>query len=164
MVWPGPDDINRDTLLESFGHGFVGLTTAPPPCAARGVTVIAISVYPDRWSPLQRDQWNELVINSAGVKCGLDVLEGDEIQRPSAAEFRLIGYDTADWGLISAVSNCGIRPEEGGGLYGKQWGHKLNHFHPFDTVSDADEFVDFANQRVPEHAPFFVFGLWCRTH
>jgi hypothetical protein len=74
--------------------------------------------------------------------------------------WRFLGYDVADlWGL-SGLMNCGFLPGEDVANLRARWGPRLNGFHLFDEIADAREFQGFANQRSPEHAPFFVDGIW----
>jgi len=74
-------------------------------------------------------------------------------------EWRLLGFDVSDGGLLSGLSNCGYSPDEIVTLR-PQWASRLNSRHQFDTVEDAFEFRKLTDARVPEHAPFFVFGLY----
>jgi hypothetical protein len=84
--------------------------------------------------------------------------------RPSDLnKYTFLGFDISDWGLISGLSNCGLDPDETLTGYRHQWGPRLNRHHLFDNYNDAHRFTGFSDRRVPEHAPFFVFGLWCRT-
>jgi len=161
MVWPRPSEVDDESLFEKFGYGFVGLT-ANPPLLLKGVSV-AVAVYPAIWSELQQQAWDPLVRSRAGVNEGLKSLYGNEIAGPNEAEFQFLGYDVADWGLISGVANCGFGADEPVDDYRIHWGTKLNQYHLFDDIGTAHVFTEFADRRVPEHAPFFVFGLWCQT-
>lgn len=78
------------------------------------------------------------------------------------ARWAFLGYDVADLGgSISGLMNCGFLPgHEDVAALRSAWGPKLNSRHLFDDLADAVAFKDFSNQRVPEHAPFFVNGLW----
>jgi hypothetical protein len=70
-----------------------------------------------------------------------------------------LGYDVADGGRISGLTNCGYTPEECDRL-GEEWAPKLNEHHLFRDHEAAFAFVDVANARVPEHAPFHVYSLY----
>jgi hypothetical protein len=72
--------------------------------------------------------------------------------------WRLLGFDVTDPG-ISGLSNCGYDDAEREGL-AAEWAHRLNRYHLFDSLEPAFEFRTLTNARVPEHAPFFVIGLW----
>jgi hypothetical protein len=73
-------------------------------------------------------------------------------------EWKLLGYDVAD-PTISGLSNCGYSEQELREL-SPVWGRRLNERGLFDDPADAFAFRDLTNLRVPEHAPFFVLGLW----
>jgi hypothetical protein len=77
-------------------------------------------------------------------------------QRDSA--WRFLGFDITDPG-ISGLSNCGYDHAERDGL-AAEWARHLNRHHLFDSLERAFEFRILTNARVPEHAPFFVIGLW----
>jgi hypothetical protein len=70
----------------------------------------------------------------------------------------LLGYDVAD-GAISGLSNCGYSDDEAQAGRAR-WAPLLNENHLFARVEDAFDFAAYSDARVPEHAPFFVFGLW----
>ena len=80
---------------------------------------------------------------------------------PSAPppEWEWLGYDVSDGFLLSGLSNCGYREEESEELK-KEFGGNLNQYHLFDDLDAAREFREIRNEQVPEHAPFFVYGLW----
>ena len=40
------------------------------------------------------------------------------------------------------------------------WAPLLNKWHLFDNLGDATAFADVTEQRVPEHAPFFAYGIY----
>lgn len=71
-------------------------------------------------------------------------------------DWKLLGYDVADKYLLSGLMNCGYKKE---GDYNK-FKNSLNEYHLFNSINDAKEFKRSTNARVPEHAPFFVYGLW----
>jgi hypothetical protein len=54
--------------------------------------------------------------------------------------------------------NCGYCGEDES--RGKHFAAKLNAFHLFDTFADADQCRQWMDQRVGEHAPFFVHALF----
>ncbi len=70
-----------------------------------------------------------------------------------------LGYDVADDGLISGLSNCGYGEEEAAEMR-LAWSGRLNVHHLFDNPSLAFEFRALTGRRVPEHAPFSVYGLY----
>ena len=70
-----------------------------------------------------------------------------------------LGYDVSDLALLSGLSNCaydaGERPS-----WKETWGPHLNRFHLFTDEHQAQKFKLMNDGRVPEHAPFFVYGLY----
>jgi hypothetical protein len=69
------------------------------------------------------------------------------------------GFDVGDGSLVSGLSNCGYLPDEAASLR-KRWRESLNKHHLFDVLLPAFRFRDLSNERVPSHAPFFVYGLY----
>ncbi len=65
----------------------------------------------------------------------------------------------ADSGLISGLSNCGY-DEEVTELR-QRYGPHLNPHHLFAEREPALQFRRVTSERVLEHAPFFVYGLYC---
>ncbi len=74
-------------------------------------------------------------------------------------EWELLGYDVSDGFLLSGLSNCGYREDESEELK-RKFGGNLNQYHLFGDLEAAREFREIRNEQVPEHAPFFVYGLW----
>ncbi len=73
-------------------------------------------------------------------------------------DWTLLGFDVADAGFISGLSNCGYTPGEAAGLRAT-WASALNAHHLFDDLEKALAFREMTEGRVPEHAPFFVYAL-----
>jgi len=69
-----------------------------------------------------------------------------------------LGWDVADSGLISALSNCGYSPEAAETL-GRVFGSKLNEHGLFNDLAAAELFCALSDERVAEHAPFFVHQI-----
>jgi hypothetical protein len=92
-----------------------------------------------------------------GIQCGiwLDPTVPDRIPEGST----LLGYDVADAGRISGLSNCGYTEGEVRAM-GPVWADRLNSFGLLSTLEDAVAFRQQCDQRVPEHAPFWVYALW----
>jgi hypothetical protein len=93
----------------------------------------------------------ETAVTSIWEKLGL-------LQGAPKSSWELIGYDVADEGFISALSNCGYFEGET-----KPTAERLYEHHLFSERSAAEEFRTLSNHRVSEHAPFFVFGIY-RLH
>lgn len=77
-------------------------------------------------------------------------------ESPASAVF--LGYDIADSGLISGLTNCGYEMGEKKRL-GVEWSGRLNDYGLLRSLEDALAFKEITNKRVAEHAPFWVFGL-----
>src|SRR6266481_6828435 len=59
-----------------------------------------------------------------------------------------LGWDVADSGLISGLSNCGYRPEEADTLR-RTFGPKLNDYGLFNDLGAAEVFRALSDKRVP---------------
>jgi hypothetical protein len=70
----------------------------------------------------------------------------------------LLGYDAANVGFMSGLSNCGYTEEERG-ILRPQWEGKINEHGLIKTEEDALTFREIADKRDPEEAPFWVFRL-----
>lgn len=79
---------------------------------------------------------------------------------PAAADpaWTLLGYDVSDAALLSGLANCGYGGERA--QLRRAWGPHLNELHLFRDAERADGFRVSADLRAPEHAPFFVHGLY----
>lgn len=71
----------------------------------------------------------------------------------------LIGLDVADWFLLGGPTNCSYSAEEAASL-APVWAPLLNQWHLFDRMADAAAFAEVTDERVPEHAPFFAYGIY----
>jgi hypothetical protein len=90
----------------------------------------------------------------------ITALEEDERPPESAGTIGdLLGYDVADYDLLGGLTNCGYAPEEAASL-APVWAPLLNEWHLFDNPEDATAFAAVTAKRVPEHAPFFAYGIY----
>ena len=89
-------------------------------------------------------------------QCALIIHDTVPPELPPDSE--LLGYDVADGGGISGLTNCSYTAEEKAKLQ-PMWAGRLNTFGLLRTVEDAFEFANVTNERVREHAPFFVYGM-----
>ena len=78
-------------------------------------------------------------------------------ERPDTM-WRFLGFDITDGAFISGLSNCGYEDERHD--LAAEWARHLNRNHLFHDLQRAFRFRALTNARVPEHAPFFVIGLW----
>lgn len=83
-----------------------------------------------------------------------------EIQPPALSEaWPRLGFDVADDYLLSGLMNCGYWPEERA-LLRQRFAGQLNTYHLFTDRAVAQTFRRLTDERVPEHRPFNVFGLY----
>jgi hypothetical protein len=75
------------------------------------------------------------------------------------SEWAFLGFDIADAGLTSGLSNCAFVGDEKQKL-ANQFAASLNEHGLFTDLDLANRFVEISNARVNEHAPFFAFGIW----
>jgi hypothetical protein len=73
-------------------------------------------------------------------------------------QWTFLGYDVADDGFISGLSDCGYEADE---LHLKTgWELALNEWHLFTQKKQAIKFQGMTDQRVEEHAPFCIYALY----
>jgi hypothetical protein len=77
----------------------------------------------------------------------------------SDVKVKLLGYDVAAQSFLSGLSNIGYSESDLAQLK-PIWSPYLNEHHLFMDVDRAMAFKAISNNRVKEHAPFFVFGLY----
>jgi hypothetical protein len=85
--------------------------------------------------------------------------EGAGTIEPASGRYDLLGYDVADYDLLGGLTNCGYTPEEAASL-APAWAPLLNKWHLFDDPEDATTFAAVTAKRVPEHAPFYAYGIY----
>lgn len=73
-----------------------------------------------------------------------------------------LGYDVADFSMISGLTNCGYPPDQLDALR-HDWVPYINDDHLFSELEPATRFRDLTNSRIPQHAPFFIFGVYRLT-
>ena len=69
-----------------------------------------------------------------------------------------LGYDVADDGFWSGLSNCSYTKEDRDSLR-PEWRNRINDFGLIRTVEWAHTFKQISDKRVPEHSPFWVFRI-----
>jgi hypothetical protein len=70
-----------------------------------------------------------------------------------------LGYDVADVNLTTGLSDGVLEPDTAERLR-SQWQDHLNQYHLFENPNKALEYIGVANERVPSHVPFYVYGLY----
>jgi hypothetical protein len=78
---------------------------------------------------------------------------------PAVERYDLLGYDVADYWQLSGLTNCGYSPEEAASL-APVWAPLLNEWHLFGNPDDAEAYAYVTDKRVPEHAPFYAYGIY----
>jgi hypothetical protein len=78
---------------------------------------------------------------------------------PASGRYDLLGHDVADYDLLGGLTNCGYAPWEAASL-APVWAPLLNEWHLFGNPEDATAFAAVTEKRVPEHAPFFAYGIY----
>lgn len=77
------------------------------------------------------------------------------------AGWNCLGYDIADDWLTSGLMNTGYSKEDKAVLSGR-FADDLNEFSLFNSLDAAQSFRAESDKRVPEHAPFMVYGIWAK--
>ncbi|MDP6706025.1 MAG: hypothetical protein QF893_06765 [Alphaproteobacteria bacterium] len=129
-LWPEPEEMRAAFQASGLGGGAIAL---------------AVTLVGDR-ALVADDTWAALI-------------DPDTAPGPPSPGWTCMGYDIADSGLTSGLSNCGYEPAETTALRA-DWSERLNRHGLFDSPADADAFRALADRRVPEHQPFYVFGLY----
>lgn len=73
--------------------------------------------------------------------------------------FYFFGYDIADGGIMSGLSNCGYTQNEMKYCQEKYLPF-LNNHGLFDNFDIALDFLNYTNERVKDHAPFYIYSLY----
>lgn len=95
-------------------------------------------------------------VDGKDIQCGLPMGHTIPSNPPFGSE--ILGYDVADASRISGLMNCEYTINEKQRL-APIWKSRLNAFGLLDTLPDAVEFRDVCNARIPEHSPFWVYGI-----
>jgi len=95
-------------------------------------------------------------VQPGGIQCALALGRTNPRECPPGSEF--LGYDVADASWISGLANCGYTPDEKQQL-GRIWASRLNSFGLLKSLDDATEFRQLCDARVPEHSPFWIYGI-----
>ena len=73
--------------------------------------------------------------------------------------WKFLGFDVGDFSMLSGLTNCGYQGSDHEDA-ARILPSGVNEHHLITTVADAFAFRTFSDNRVSEHAPFFVYGLW----
>lgn len=86
---------------------------------------------------------------------GLESISPDAVDD----EWELLGYDVADYDLISGLCNGVVDSDEMAKLR-HDWKHHLNEHHLFTEPQRAYQYIRVANTRYPSHTPYYVYALY----
>jgi hypothetical protein len=137
QVWKRPPGLQSPPEPAGLWPSFSGLLADAPALDRAGAAVLRITAFED------------------------DEPEPESVDpnAPEPGRYELLGYDVADWFLLSGLTNCGYSPEEAASL-APTWAPLLNQWHLFDDPGDATAFEAVTAARVPEHAPFYAYGIY----
>ena len=118
----------------------------------------------------QRPDVRKLVRVPIGIRVFLDgttisdpfwqtISDGGTDAAEPAQGWTSLGYDVADSGQISALSDCGYQEDEMKRARAS-WGSDVNEWGLLSSFQSAVALKDFSNSRVPEHAPFYVYEIF----
>ena len=99
-----------------------------------------------------------VVAEDAEEESILATTAGVDAELVAEPDWVFLGFDVAD-GSTSGLSNCGYDASEAR-ILRPLWGPRLNEHGLFVDMADALSFRRLTNERVPEHAPFYVYGIW----
>jgi len=137
LVWERPPGLPRPPVPEGLWPSLSDLFAAAGALDRTGVVAVRITAFPE----------DEPTPES------LDPIE------PAVERYDLLGYDVADYDLLGGLTDCGYTPEEAASL-APVWAPRLNQWHLFDNPEDATAYADVTEKRVPEHAPFYAYGIY----
>jgi hypothetical protein len=88
-----------------------------------------------------------------------DRLGGVALPSPAEVNWRRAGFDVADIGYISGVSNCGWSEEQEEVSRRARWAPLVNQHGLLGDLGVALDFRAEMDDRAPEHSPFFVYRI-----
>jgi hypothetical protein len=86
---------------------------------------------------------------------GLEPISPDVVD----SQWKLLGYDVADYELRSGLFNGVMSSEEAVRLR-HDWNDHLNKYHLFIEPQKAFDYIAIANLRYPSHMPYYVYALY----
>jgi hypothetical protein len=137
LVWVRPPGLPPSPEAGGLWPDLPALLAAAPALDRAGVVVVRIT-------ELGEDE---------------EAQEGPDPDGPGVERYDLLGYDVADYDLLGGLTNCGYEPQEAASL-APVWTPLLNEWHLFDNPDDAVSYAEVTARRVPEHAPFFGYGIY----
>src|SRR5271156_4378968 len=137
-VWERPPGLPRPPVPEGLWPNLSDLFAAAAALDRAGLAAVRITAFPEEDGPTP---------------------ESPDPTGPAVERYDLLGYDVADYWQLSGLTNCGYSPEEAASL-APVWAPLLNEWHLFDNPDDAEAYADVTEKRVPEHAPFYAYGIY----
>jgi hypothetical protein len=137
LVWERPPGLPRPPVPEGLWPNLSDLFAAAGALDRAGVVAVRITAFGE-------DEPTPESLDPIG---------------PAAERYDLLGYDVADYWQLSGLTNCGYSPEEAASL-APVWAPLLNEWHLFGNPDDAEAYADVTDKRVPEHAPFYAYGIY----
>lgn len=160
LVWPTCFEYYPE-LIDSLGRQRTSLIATDPDCSG-GLWLSLermkqrLSEYAPPAFPLAIELFAPAETTAAEFQSSLIWSQADPSILPAGS--KLLGFDVADAGFISGLSDCGYSDKELGALR-PRWAKRINDSGLLRTRDDAVTFAEISNFRVPEHAPFWVYGL-----
>jgi len=105
------------------------------------------------------DQAGAVVVRITALGQDKETPQSVDPAGPALDRYDLLGYDVADDDLLGGLANCGYTPGEAASL-APVWAPLLNEWHLFGNPGDAVAYAAVTARRVPEHAPFFGYGIY----
>ena len=108
------------------------------------------------------DDWKPCAIIAMQDILLEDEVEDNSIQvKPSFVDpnWTFLGYDIADYELYTGLSD-GVIPAPLSRQIKTRWLENLNEYHLFRNIEIAFDYIQFADDRIPSHRPFHVYGLY----
>jgi hypothetical protein len=118
-------------------------------CAGGEYCVAAFTVVLERFWSDGGTEWDQILLPTVPSSLG--------------PEWRPRGYDVADRFLLSALTNCVRHGLDDRDEQRVRFAHLLNDVGLFQDAEAANKLRELSNVRVPEHAPFYVFGVYTWT-
>lgn len=152
-VWPNlKDDAFLASLFTDYSHG-------SPPNGLWLYTTLSQERLREPWS-------GSLVALTAALRDTQTLREWHKIEGDllpvswlRSNGFERLGYDVADRWLYSGLMNCALNVAKQQALSLK-FGNTLNAVGLFKFTQSATKFRLECDKLIPQHAPFFVFGIW----
>lgn len=171
MVWPSVFDTGKKVIMRNtevpFGQEYLNLPEWIGPNKPLWSNVNHLRRYLSEHLIHNPKSCWIIAIAFIGENTAADETEGSWLHydttepRDIDGVWMMLGYDVSDGTLLSGLSNCGYDPNiDDVNLLRNQWSQYINKYHLIEEVDHAFSFKHLSDQRVSEHAPFGVYGIW----